>query len=100
MWIILKLGMQRFIPQGLDRKVMKMDTEQDYWHLPPQGFFKYNIDGASKGNPCTASFGGALRDENGSILFIFHCHLGRATNNMTELMNLEREKVSKSWRLI
>jgi len=51
---------------------------------------EYNIDGASKGNPGTAGFGGALRDEEGSILFIFHCHLGRATNNMAELMAMEQ----------
>ncbi len=50
---------------------------------------KYNIDGASKGNPGIAGFGGVLRDENGCILFIFHYHLGRAMNNMAELMALE-----------
>jgi len=66
-----------------------MDSEQDFW-IPPKGFLKYNIDGALKGNQGTAGYGGALRDENGSILFIFHCHLGRATNNMAELMALEQ----------
>ncbi len=82
--------MQGLIPQGLDRKVIKMDTKQDYSHPSPQCFFNYNIDGASKGNQGTADFGGMLRDENGSILFIFHFHLGRATNNMVELMALEQ----------
>lgn len=51
---------------------------------------KYNIDGASKGNPRIVGFGGVLRDENGCILFIFHCHFGRTTNNMVELMALEQ----------
>jgi len=51
---------------------------------------KYNTDGFSKGNPGIAGFGGVLRDENGCILYIFHCHLGRATSNMTELMTLEQ----------
>lgn len=31
-----------------------------------------------------------LRDENGNIRFNFHCHLGKATNNMAELMALEQ----------
>jgi len=51
---------------------------------------KYNIDGASKDNPIIVGFGGVLRDENDSLLFIFDCHLGRATNNMAELMALEK----------
>jgi len=82
--------MQGLIPQGLDRKVLKMDTKQNYWHPPPQGFLKYNIDGASKDNPGIAGCGGVLRDENGSLLFIFHYHLGRATNNVAKLMALEQ----------
>jgi len=34
-------------------------------------------------------FGGVLRDENGSTLFIFHYHLGRANNNMVEIMAMD-----------
>ena len=90
MWILHQLGMPGLIPQGLDRKVMKTDNEQDFWHPPPQGFSKYIIGGASKRNVGAAGFVGALRDEDGSILFIFHCHLGRATNNMAELMAMEQ----------
>lgn len=81
--------MQGLIPQGLDRKVMRMDTKHDYWHPPPKGFFKYNIYGASKGNPSIAGFRQVLRYENKSIIFILHCHLGRTTKNMVELMALE-----------
>lgn len=36
-----------------------------------------------------AGFGGVLRDETGNIVSLFHCHLGKATNNMVELMDLE-----------
>jgi len=43
---------------------------------------KYNIDGALKGNPGMAGLGEVLRDDTGNILFPFHCHLGKATNNM------------------
>lgn len=53
-------------------------------------YLKYNIDGASKGNPRKTGYGGVLRDAEGGIIFIFHCHLGTATNNMAELMALEQ----------
>lgn len=72
------------------RKVKKLVNKPDCWHPPPQGFLKCNIDGASKGNLGITGYGGVLRDENGCILFIFHCHLGRAKNNMVELMALEQ----------
>ena len=69
---------------------MNPENKPDYWHSPPQRFLKFNIDGASKGNPGTTSFGGVLRDEEGYIILIFHNHLRRATNNMVELMALEQ----------
>lgn len=50
---------------------------------------KFNVDGASKGNPGVAGFGGVLRDDHGCILSIFHCHLGSAINNFAELMALD-----------
>lgn len=82
--------MQGITPQGLIRKDIAMVTEKDFSQPPPKGYLKYNIDGASKGNLGTAGFGGVLRDEEGSIIVIFHSHLGRATNNMAELMALEQ----------
>ena len=63
---------------------------KDFWNPPPEGFLKYNIDGVSKGNSGMASLGGVLRDENGSIISLFYGHLGKATNNMVELMALEQ----------
>lgn len=50
---------------------------------------KFNTDGASKGNPGTVGHGRVLRDEKGHILFIFHGHLGKATNNMSEILVME-----------
>ena len=82
--------MQGITPQGLIRKDIAMVTEKDFSQPPPKGYLKYNIDGASEGNLGTTGLGGVLRDEEGSIIFIFHCHLGRATNNMAELMALEQ----------
>jgi len=48
------------------------------------------VDGASKGNPGKVGYGGILRDEVGNILSLFHRHLGRATNNIAELMAMEQ----------
>ena len=82
--------MQGLIPQGNNRLVRKSITEKDLWHPPPQGYMKCNIDGASKGNPGIASYGGVIRGDKGCIQYIFHCNLGRDTNNMVELMALEK----------
>ena len=60
------------------------------WQPPPQGFFKVNIDGASKGNPREAGFGGAIRDAQGHTKYIFHGHLEKGTNNMVELLALDQ----------
>lgn len=64
--------------------------EKDFWQPPPPGFLKFNIDGASKGNLGVVGYGGVIRDEQGNIKVIFHSHLGKATNNMAELMALEQ----------
>lgn len=66
------------------------DKVEEYWHPPLEGFLKYNIDGASKGNPGLAGFAGVLRDDPGSMISLFHGHLGKATNNMAKLMAFEQ----------
>ena len=48
MRILRYLGMKGLIPQGLDRKVIKMENEKDLWHPPLKGFLKYDIDGLQK----------------------------------------------------
>ena len=70
--------------------MISSNTEKNGWYTPPAGYLKYNIDGASKGNPGTTSYGGVLRDERGSIISIFHGHLGKATNNMAGLMAMDQ----------
>jgi len=77
-------------PHGLERKLSSSVIEKDFWHPPPKGFLKFNIDGDSKGNLGTAGYGGVLRDEQGNVLCISHSHLGKATNNMVELMAMEQ----------
>lgn len=62
---------------------------KSFWQPPPHGFLKFNIDGASKGSPGDAGYGGVIRYEEGNLKVIFHNHMGRATNNMAELMSME-----------
>jgi len=82
--------MQRLSPQGIGKKIDMRELVKDFWNPPLEGFLKYNIDGASKGNPGMEVVGGVLRDENRSIISLFYGHLGKATNNMVELMALEQ----------
>jgi len=84
------LGLHKIIPQGLGKKKTTMNTEKDCWQPPLKNYLKLNIDGASKGNPRLAGSGGVLRNEEGRIILIFHSHLGKATNNMAELMAMEQ----------
>eukprot|EP00253_Pinus_taeda_P015992 PITA_15992 len=88
--ILLQLGLHVLAPQGINKGVSQTTTGKDIWQPPPHGFLKINIDGASKGNPGMARFGGVIRDGQGHIKDIFHSHLGTATNNMAELMALEQ----------
>jgi len=45
------LGLLEIIPQGLGKKDMAMYIEKDFWNPPPKNYLKFNINGASKGNP-------------------------------------------------
>lgn len=88
--ILLQLGLHSLVPQGTNKDVSKITASKDIWQPPPHGFLKINIEGASKGNPGMAGFGGVIRGEQGRIKDIFHNHLGTTTNNMAELMALEQ----------
>jgi len=85
-----QLGMHDIILNALRKKERIVEREKEFWHPPPNGYLKCNIDGASKSNPATAGYGGVLRDEDGKIIFALHCHLGHASNNMVELMVLKQ----------
>jgi len=88
--IIINLGLQSIIHEGLKKDVRATNLRDRCWQLPPQGFFKVNIDGASKGNSREPGFGGAIRDLEGHTKFIFHSHLDEGTNNMAELLVLDQ----------
>lgn len=46
------------------------------WQAPPSGVLKFNVDGASKGNPGESGIGGVLRDSSGQILGYFSMSTG------------------------
>lgn len=46
------------------------------WLFPPEGWFKLNSDGASKGNPGDAGCGGLFRDASGSWVHGYEMHIG------------------------
>jgi hypothetical protein len=58
-------------------------SSPETWSHPPKGFYKLNFDGASKGNPGPAGFGGVFRNSSGTILRIFFGTLGLDSNNAT-----------------
>eukprot|EP00268_Persea_americana_P018287 TRINITY_DN19084_c1_g1_i1.p1 TRINITY_DN19084_c1_g1~~TRINITY_DN19084_c1_g1_i1.p1 ORF type:complete len:125 (+),score=13.77 TRINITY_DN19084_c1_g1_i1:826-1200(+) len=43
---------------------------------PPPGVFKFNVDGASRGNLGHAGIGGVLRNCKGKVLFMFYKNVG------------------------
>lgn len=56
-----------------------------HWSPPPEGVFKLNFDGASKGNPGPAGFGGIVRNSRGETQLIYYGSIGWDSNNSAEL---------------
>ena len=54
----------------------------------PPRVFKLNFDGASRGNPGQARFGGLVRDHEGRIRIVFMGSIGEDTNNSAKLEGL------------
>lgn len=53
---------------------------------PHDGFIKLNFDGASKGNPGPAGYGGAFRDSRGQTRWIYADKGGIISNNEVKFM--------------
>eukprot|EP00253_Pinus_taeda_P009398 PITA_09398 len=53
---------------------------------PAEGFIKLNCDGAAKGNPGPAGFGGIFRNTEGATQWIYAEHGGTMSNNEAEFM--------------
>lgn len=53
-----------------------------------EGWFKLNIDGASKSNPGAAGIGGVIMNHKGDFIAAFAKNIGIATNNKAEVWAL------------
>ena len=60
----------------------------DTWSPPPDGVYKLNFDGASKGNPGTFGFEGTIRNNVGKIMWILFGKIVHDSNNAAELEGL------------
>ena len=78
------------LPQSMisKRQSQSHTINKSAWLPPLQHSFKLNFDGASKGNPGTAGFGGIFRNHKGDSLLIFYGNIGWDTNNSAELEGL------------
>eukprot|EP00253_Pinus_taeda_P031603 PITA_31603 len=70
------------------RKEMRQNKQAqspEQFNYPKENFIKLNFDGASKGNPGNAAFGGIFRDSEQNIRWIYAEWGGEMTNNEAEL---------------
>ena len=70
------------------RSGMLETPSPEVWSPPFNGFIKLNFDGASKGNPGQAGYGGVFRTTTGQAIGVFHGFIGQDTNNAAELEGL------------
>ncbi|XP_019262475.1 PREDICTED: uncharacterized protein LOC109240305 [Nicotiana attenuata] len=59
-------------------------TRRVTWQLPFQGWYKCNIDGASRGNPGPSSLGFCVRNDEGDLIYAREVDLGETTNVAAE----------------
>ena len=52
---------------------------------PPINMFKLNFDEASKGNPGSTGFGGAIIDSEGNMVGLYWGYISENSNNVAEL---------------
>eukprot|EP00253_Pinus_taeda_P017843 PITA_17843 len=78
------------LPQGTttQHESRSNDKEDKKWTAPPTNSYKLNFDGASKGNPGKAGFGGIIRNHKGNDIQVYFGNIGWDTNNSAELEGL------------
>ena len=80
----LELSHSNLHPQN----TMKHSDSPISWLPPLPRAFKMNFDGAAKGNPGLAGFGGIFRNHEGTLAHIYFGSMGRDSNNAAELEGL------------
>jgi len=63
-------------------------TSQSSWSPPAYNTYKLNFDGAAKGNPSPAGFGGVIKRHTGEAVRVYYGTIGKDTNNAAELEGL------------
>ena len=66
---------------------MKIDSLGS-WDSPPEGIFKLNFDGASRGNPNNSRFGAGIKNHAGDILWILFGNISYERRNTTKFEGL------------
>eukprot|EP00253_Pinus_taeda_P001855 PITA_01855 len=86
--ILKKLNVdQGMIYQQVSKQNRQLASQiRTAFRKPPEGFIKLNCDGAAKGNPGPAGFGGIFRNGEGVTEWIYVEHGGTMTNNEAEFM--------------
>ena len=68
-----------------------------FWHSPPTGTLKFNVDGVAKGNVGLAGIGGVIRNHKGEVKYIFSKHVGiKDSNEAKVLAILEAPRIYRS----
>lgn len=75
-------------PRGNIQNSSKHFESPISWSPPMTQAFKMNFDGAAKGNPGLAGYGGIFRNHEGIISYIFFDSLSRDSNNATKIEGL------------
>lgn len=90
---ILVKDLMRFLNQGENHSFSAIARRQVACSRPNDGWIKFNIDSASRGNPRESSIGGILRDSRHTILDIFSKLVRINDSNMAEII-VVREAIS------
>ncbi|XP_060200889.1 uncharacterized protein LOC132629179 [Lycium barbarum] len=72
----------------LEQFVPKLQVTKVWWYLPPEGWWKCNTDGATRGNPGRSSFAFCVRNHTGDLVFARAKEMEDATNTESEAMAL------------
>lgn len=86
--ILKKLNLEpgMIFQQGTKQRHPSANQSRTKFRKPPDGFVKLNFDGAAKGNPGPAGFGGIIRNDQGKTEWIYADNGGTMTNNEAEFM--------------
>ncbi|WMV33800.1 hypothetical protein MTR67_027185 [Solanum verrucosum] len=66
------------------REVIMDEVIKVLWEYPPEGWLKYNTDGASRGNPGLSSYAFCLRNDRGDIKYAEGGSMENTTNTVAE----------------